>query len=93
MLLRLFVFVLETVLFGVDILNFGLKVDKFILQRAKGILELPNCLFFMAFLSCALSNAIVFIVGILFLDAIQLDDHFLLAMILDNESFILQHFL
>ena len=93
MFLRLFVFVLEVILFGVYVLNFSLKVDKFIFQGTKRILELSDFLPFLALLSCALSNSIVFIVSILFLNTVQLDDHLLLSMILDNESFILQHFL
>ena len=74
-------------------MNFSLEVDKFIFQRTKSIFQLSDFLPFLTLLSCALSNTVVIIVGILFLDAIQLDDHFLFPMILDQETFILQHFL
>ena len=86
-------FILEFIFLRMDVLYFCLEVYEFVLKGAKSILELSYFLTFFAFLCCSLSNTIIIIISIFLLNAIQLNNHFFLTMILNQHTFIPKHLL
>jgi hypothetical protein len=85
--------VLEVLVLTLNVFDLGLESLELVLEGTECIFELfHSFLLDIVFISCTLGYSVV-IISVLFFNAFQLYYHFLLAVILEQETFILQHFL
>ena len=82
---------LELLLTSMDILNLCLEVDEFIFERAKGILKILDFGCFVMFISCSMRDSVI-IIGIFLFNAVELYDHLLSTLVLDQNSSSFKHF-
>lgn len=86
-------FVFELLVFSLDVLDFVFEVFELVFKRAELALQILHSVDLSAGFMRALGGCVgLVVVGVFFLDAVQLDDHFLPALLFEHESSALQHF-